>query len=45
VSFVVRGCLGLRIRALIAHYAEQADIFVPEANVTEAVAYVSDLAR
>jgi hypothetical protein len=33
------------VRALIAHYANQVDFFVAEANVAEATAYVSDLAR
>lgn len=44
-NILIRGCLGLRVRALIAHYANQVDFFVAEANVAEATAYVSDLAR
>ena len=34
-NILIRGCLGLRVRALIAHYADQVDFFVPEANVAE----------
>ena len=44
-NILIRGCLGLRVRALIAQYADQVDFFVAEANVAEATAYVTDLAR
>ena len=44
-NILIRGCLGLRVRALIAHYADQVDFFVAEANVAEAATYVTALAR
>jgi predicted nucleic acid-binding protein len=44
-NILIRGCLGLRVRALIARYADHVDFFVAEANVAEATAYVTDLAR
>lgn len=44
-NILIRGCLGLRVRALIAHYADQVDFFVAEANVAEAAAYMTDLGR
>ena len=44
-NILIRGCLGLRVRTLIAEYADQVDFFVAEANVAEAAAYIADLAR
>lgn len=44
-NILIRGCLGLRVRTLIAKYADQVDFFVAEANVAEAAAYVADLAK
>jgi predicted nucleic acid-binding protein len=44
-NILIRGCLGLRVRALIARYADQVDFFVAEANVAEAAAYIAELAR
>jgi len=34
-NILIRGCLGLRVRSLIAEYADQVDFFVAEANVAE----------
>jgi predicted nucleic acid-binding protein len=44
-NILIRGCLGLRVRTLIAEYSDQVDFFVAEANVAEAAAYIADLAR
>lgn len=44
-NILIRGCLGIRVRTLIAEYADQVDFFVAEANVAEAAAYIADLAR
>jgi predicted nucleic acid-binding protein len=44
-NILIRGCLGLRVRALLARYADQVDFFVAEANVAEAAAYMTDLGR
>jgi predicted nucleic acid-binding protein len=44
-NILIRGCLGLRARTLIAEYADQVDLFVAEANVAEAAAYIADLAK
>ena len=44
-NILIRGCLGIRVRTLIAEYADQVDFFVGEANVAEAAAYIADLAR
>jgi hypothetical protein len=44
-NILIRGCLGVRVRALIADYADRVDFFVAEANVPEAAHYISDLAR
>jgi hypothetical protein len=44
-NILIRGCLGLWVRSLIAHHADQVDFFVAEANGAEAAAYVTDLAR
>ena len=42
---LIRGCLGVRVRTLIADYADRVDFFVAEANVAEAADYIADLAR
>ena len=44
-NILIRGCLGVRVRALIAAYADRVDFFVAEANVAEAADYIADLAR
>jgi predicted nucleic acid-binding protein len=44
-NILIRGCLGVRVRTLIADYADQVDFFVAEANVAEAAHYIADLAR
>lgn len=44
-NILIRGCLGVRVRSLIADYADRVDFFVAEANVAEAAGYISDLAR
>ena len=44
-NILIRGCLGVRVRTLIADYADQVDFFVAEANVAEAAGYIADLAR
>ena len=44
-NILIRGCLGVRVRALIADYADRVDFFVAEANVAEAAHYIADLAR
>lgn len=35
-NILIRGCLGVRVRTLIADYADRVDFFVAEANVAEA---------
>lgn len=44
-NILIRGCLGVRVRTLIADYADRVDFFVAEANVAEAADYLADLAR
>ena len=44
-NILIRGCLGVRVRTLIADYADRVDFFVAEANVAEAADYIADLAR
>jgi predicted nucleic acid-binding protein len=44
-NILIRGCLGMRVRTLIADYADRVDFFVAEANVAEAAHYIADLAR
>ncbi|NDC16298.1 MAG: hypothetical protein EBZ76_14350 [Synechococcaceae bacterium WB9_2_170] len=44
-NILIRGCLGVRVRTLIADYADRVDFFVAEANVAEAAHYIADLAR
>jgi len=44
-NILIRGCLGVRVRNLIADYADRVDFFVAEANVAEAAGYIADLAR
>ena len=44
-NILIRGCLGLRVKCLIATYADQVDFYVAEANVTEAAHYIAELAK
>ena len=44
-NILICGCLGVRVRNLIADYADRVDFFVAEANVAEAAGYIADLAR
>ena len=44
-NILIRGCLGVRVRTLIADYADRVDFFVAEANFAEAAHYIADLAR
>ena len=44
-NILIRGCLGVRVRTLIADYADRVDFFVAEANVAEAAHYIAGLAR
>ena len=34
-NILIRGCLGVRVRTLIAEYADRVDFFVAEANVAD----------
>jgi predicted nucleic acid-binding protein len=43
-NILIRGCLGVRVRALIADSARDVDFFVAEANASEASGYLSELA-
>jgi len=43
-NILIRGCLGVRVRALIADSAREVDFFVAEANASEASGYLSELA-
>lgn len=43
-NILIRGCLGVRVRALIAESAREVDFFVAEANASEASDYLSELA-
>lgn len=43
-NILIRGCLGVRVRALIADSAREVDFFVAEANAAEASGYISELA-
>jgi predicted nucleic acid-binding protein len=43
-NILIRGCLGVRVRALIAYSAREVDFFVAEANSSEASGYLSELA-
>jgi hypothetical protein len=40
-NILIRGCLGMRVRTLIADYADRVDFFVAEANVAEAAEKLS----
>ena len=40
-NILIRGCLGVRVRNLIADYADRVDFFVAEANVAEAAGYTN----
>ena len=44
-NILIRGCLGLRVKCLIATYADQVDFYVAESNVTEAAYYIAELAK
>ena len=44
-NILIRGCLGLRVKCLIATYADQVDFYVAESNVTEAAHYIAELAK
>jgi predicted nucleic acid-binding protein len=44
-NILIRGCLGVRVRTLIANYADLVDFFVAEANLAEAADYIADLAN
>jgi predicted nucleic acid-binding protein len=44
-NILIRGCLGVRVRTLIANYADRVDFFVAEANLAEAADYIADLAN
>lgn len=44
-NILIRGVLGVRVRALIAQYLTEVDFYVAEANAVEAGLYVADLAR
>jgi predicted nucleic acid-binding protein len=44
-NILIRGCLGMRVRSLIASYSDQVDFFVAEANAAEAADYFAALAR
>lgn len=44
-NILIRGVLGVRVRALIAPYMTEVDFYVAEANAVEAGLYVADLAR
>jgi len=43
-NILIRGCLGVRVRSLIADSAREVDFFVAEANAAEASGYISELA-
>ncbi|MFW6732803.1 MAG: PIN domain-containing protein [Synechococcus sp.] len=43
-NILIRGCLGVRVRALIADSAREVDFFVAEANASEASGYINELA-
>jgi predicted nucleic acid-binding protein len=44
-NILIRVCLGVRVRNLIADYDDRVDFFVAEANGAEAAHYIADLAR
>lgn len=43
-NILIRGVLGVRVRALIAQYLTEVDFYVAETNAVEAGLYVADLA-
>lgn len=43
-NLLIRACLGVRVRALIAHFANEVDFYVAEANAAEAAGYIGELA-
>ena len=43
-NILIRACLGVRVRALIADFANEVDFYVAEANTAEAAGYIGELA-
>lgn len=43
-NILIRACLGIRVRALIADFANEVDFYVAEANAAEAAGYIDELA-
>lgn len=43
-NILIRACLGVRVRALIADFANDVAFYVAEANAAEAADYISELA-
>ena len=43
-NILIRACLGVRVRALIADFALEVDFYVAEANAAEAAGYIGELA-
>jgi predicted nucleic acid-binding protein len=43
-NILIRACLGVRVRALIADFANEVDFYVAEANAAEAAGYIGELA-
>ena len=43
-NILIRACLGVRVRALIADFANEVDFYVTEANAAEAAGYIGELA-
>jgi predicted nucleic acid-binding protein len=43
-NILIRACLGVRARALIADFASEVDFYVAEANAAEASGYIGELA-
>ncbi|MEY4354549.1 MAG: hypothetical protein RLZZ609_2790 [Cyanobacteriota bacterium] len=43
-NILIRACLGVRVRALIADFAHEVDFYVAEANAAEAAGYIGELA-
>lgn len=44
-NILIRGCLGMRVRSLIASDSDRVDFFVAKANAAEAADYIAALAR
>ena len=43
-NILIRACLGVRVRALIADFTNEVDFYVAEANAAEAAGYIGELA-